>query len=238
MQRIRSALFVGFMVLLPLFVTVYLLQFSFNLIDRSVGGWVSRGLVNAGFALQEGEVIWFLGVPFHGRVPVIGVLLVILILLLIGGLARTIVGRHVFYLIEQLFGLIPIVRGVYNTVQQVSQAFVKEKSTFKQVVLVEYPRKGIFTVGFMTGDSQGDILDFTERDYINVFLPKSPNPTNGWMALVPREEVTFLQMSVEDGLKFVISGGVIPPPTGERVLTKQINGNEREGFRLDKRGTD
>ncbi len=236
MQRIRSALFVGFMVLLPLLVTVYLIQFIFNVIDRAVGGWVSRLLVQAGFALQEGQVIWFLGVPFQGRVPIIGVLLVIFILLLIGGLARTIVGRHVFYGIERLFGLIPVVRGVYHTVQQVSQAFVQEKSTFKQVVLVEYPRKGIFTMGFMTGDSQGDILRYSERDYINVFLPKSPNPTSGWMAIVPREEVTFLELSVEDGLKFIISGGVIPPPTGERKQTKQIN--EREGFHLDKRGTD
>jgi len=233
MQRIRSALFVGFMVLLPLFVTVYLLQFIFGVVDRTVGGLFSRFLVNAGFALQQGEVIWFLGVPFHGRIPIIGVLLVILILLLIGGLARTVVGRHVFFLIERLFGLIPIVRGIYNTVQQVSQAFVKEKSTFKQVVLVEYPRKGVFTVGFLTGETQGDILAFTERDYINVYLPKSPNPTNGWMAMVPRDEVKFLDMSVEAGLKFVISGGVVPPKVGERSETQKIADSKSEGNRLD-----
>lgn len=211
LQRIRTALFVGIMVLLPLFVTLYLLQLIFGLIDRFVGGWMTKLLLSTGLASQQGELIWFLGIPFHGRVPIIGFLLMVLVLLLIGGIARTVVGKHVFYLIERIFSLIPVARGVYSTVQQVSQAFVQEQSTFKQVVLVEYPRSGIYTVGFLTGESQGEILKFTGREYVNVFLPKSPNPTNGWMALVPRQEVTFLDMPVEDGLKFIISGGVVPP---------------------------
>jgi len=227
MHRVRSALFVGFMVLLPLFVTVYLIQLVFGIVDRLVGGWFTQLLVKAGLALQQGETIWFLGVPFHGRVPIIGILLVLLILLLIGGLARTVVGKHLFRGLERLFGFIPVARGIYNTVQQVSQAFVHERSTFKQVVLVEYPRKGIYTVGFLTGESQGGILQFAGKEYLNVFLPKSPNPTNGWMALVPRDEVTLLDIPVEDGLKFIISGGVVPPPVDVGVQRKPIaEGNE------------
>lgn len=234
LQRLRSALFVGFMVLLPLLVTVYLLQLILGMVDRLVGGWFTQLLLATGLATQQGGAVWFLGIPFHGRVPLIGIFLVLLILLLIGGLARTVVGRQVFYGIERLFGLIPVARGVYSTVQQVSQAFVHEQSTFKQVVLVEYPRKGLYTVGFLTGESQGNILQFTGRDYINVFLPKSPNPTNGWMALVPRDEVTFLDMPVEDGLKFVISGGVVAPP-GERTrFANELESGRNEG-RQDER---
>lgn len=211
LQRLRTSLFVGFMVLLPLLVTVYLLQLIFNLVDRVVGGWITQLLLSTGLATRQDELVWFLGIPFHGRVPILGVVMVLVILLLIGGIARTVVGKHVFYVIERLFGLIPVARGVYSTVQQVSQALVHEQSSFKQVVLVEYPRKGVYTVGFLTGESQGNILRFTGREYVNVFLPKSPNPTNGWMALVPRDEVTFLDLPIEDGLKFIISGGVVPP---------------------------
>lgn len=210
-QRVRTALFVGFMVLLPLFVTVYLLQLIFTVTDRVVGTWVTQLFLTTGLAAKQGDMVWFLGVPFHGRVPVLGLLLLVVILLLIGGIARTPVGRHVFFWIERFFSLIPVARGVYSTVQQVSQAFVHERSTFKQVVLVEYPRKGVYTVGFLTGDSQGGIMQFSGREYVNVFLPKSPNPTNGWLALVPRDEVKFLDVPIEDGLKFVISAGVVPP---------------------------
>ncbi len=222
LQRVRTALFVGFMVLLPLLVTVYLLQLIFNLVDRVVGGWMTQFLLSTGLAYRQEELIWFLGIPFQGRVPILGFVMVLVILLLIGGIARTVVGKHVFYMIERLFGLIPVARGVYSTVQQVSQALVHEQSSFKQVVLVEYPRKGVYTMGFLTGESQGEILDFTGREYVNVFLPKSPNPTNGWMALVPRNEVTFLDMPIEDGLKFIISGGVVPPRTPIQQLSEPI----------------
>ncbi|MCC0564513.1 MULTISPECIES: DUF502 domain-containing protein [Brevibacillus] len=211
MTAVWQRVFAGFMVLLPLFVTVYLLQLVFFMVDRAVGGWLTELMLTTGLASRQGELVWFLGVPFHGHIPVIGVLLLLLILLLIGGIARTPVGRHVFSMVERLFGFIPVARGVYSTVQQVSQALVHERSSFKQVVLVEYPRKGVYTVGFLTGESQGGALEFTGKEYVNVFLPKSPNPTNGWLALVPRSEVTFLDMSIEDGLKFVISGGVVPP---------------------------
>lgn len=203
--------FAGFIVLLPLIVTVYLLQFVFFTADTAVGRWLTELLLTTGLASREGEVVWFLGVPFHDHIPVIGVILLILILLLIGGIARTPAGRFLFAKIERLFGFIPVARGIYSTVQQVSQALVHERTSFKQVVLVEYPRPGVYTVGFLTGESQGGVLRFTGEEYVNVFLPKSPNPTNGWMAMVPRREVTFLDMSIEDGLKFVISGGVVPP---------------------------
>ncbi|MGC5328545.1 DUF502 domain-containing protein [Brevibacillus sp. SYSU BS000544] len=218
-KQLRQALLVGFLVILPLLVTVYLIQLIFGLADRFVGYWFTELLLATGIAKHQGEAIVFLGIPFTGRVPLIGLLLVVFILLLIGGLAKTVVGRHVFRGIERFFGFIPVARGVYNTVQQVTHAFVHEQTTFKQVVLVEYPRKGIYTVGFITGESQGTIQTMEGRDYVNVFLPKSPNPTNGWLALVPREEVQYLDLPIEDGLKFVISGGVVPPTTKIEQLT-------------------
>ncbi len=207
--------------MLPLLVTVYLVRLMFLLIDRTMGGWITQLLVATGFATRQEGLIRFLGISFHERVPIVGVLMLLLLLLLAGCLAKTPAGRYLFRGIGQLAGKIPLVRGIYSTVQQVSQSFLGDRSSFKQVVLVEYPSKGIYTVGFLTGDSQGDILSFTGREYINVFLPKSPNPTNGWLALVPRDEVTFLNIPVEEGLTFVISGGVVPPHTFSPPLVEK-----------------
>jgi uncharacterized membrane protein len=210
-QQLRSSLFGGMMVILPLLVTVYLIQLVFGIIDRAAGGWLTRFLLSIGWAYQQDGHIWFLGLPFHDRVPLLGLLLVVVILLLFGGLARTVVGRFVLGGIERFVSFIPVARGIYSTVQQVSQAFVHGSSTFKQVVLVEYPREGLYTVGFVTGESQGETLAFTGRTYVNVFLPKSPNPTNGWLVLVPKDDVIYLDIPVEEGLKFVVSAGVVSP---------------------------
>lgn len=210
-KRLRQALLLGFLGILPLVVTVYLIQFIVGLADRLAGNWFTQLMISAGLAYQQKGTIFFLGIPFHHRIPLVGFFLLLIILLLIGGLAQTAMGRHLFRGLDRLFGLIPVARGVYMTVQQVTHAFMHEKSTFKQVVLVEYPRKGVYTVGFVTGESQGSIQMNDGREYVNVFLPKSPNPTNGWLALVPREEVQYLDLPIEEGLTFVISGGVVPP---------------------------
>ncbi|WP_255298444.1 DUF502 domain-containing protein [Brevibacillus dissolubilis] len=227
--RMRSALFVGFMVLLPLFVTVYLISLVFGIVDRFVGRWFTELLISTGLATEHHGLVWFIGIPFHGRVPVVGILLVVIILLLIGGLARTTVGRYVFTGVERVFTFIPVARGVYSTVQQVSQAFVHENTTFKQVVLIEYPRKGMYAVGFITGDSQGDMLADQDKEFVNIFLPKSPNPTNGWTTIVSRDEVRFLDMPVEEGLRFIISGGVVPPK--QKALIETEGHHEKRGLK-------
>lgn len=217
LKQLRQAMFLGFLVILPLFVTVYLIQLVLGLADRLIGNWLTQLFVSLEWASQKGATIFFMGFPFHHRIPLIGLLFLLLLLLFVGGLARTVMGQHLFRGLDQLIGLIPVARGIYLTVQQVTHAFVHEKSTFKEVVLVEYPRKGVFTVGFITGESQGSIQMIGNQEFVNVFLPKSPNPTNGWLALVPREEVQYLDLPIEEGLRFVISGGVVPPKAKQHL---------------------
>ena len=139
-------------------------------------------------------------------------LIIIVMVSLVGVAARIIVLRKIFGFGEKLFIGVPMIGKVYNATKQISRAFLgRGKSVFKKVVLVEYPRKGVWSIGFMTRDMSGEIERKTSHKLISVFVPTTPNPTSGIYLLVPIEEATFLEMSVEDGFKLVISGGTVIP---------------------------
>jgi uncharacterized membrane protein len=127
-------------------------------------------------------------------------------------MAKSLFGRQVILFTERIFSRIPIARGIYSTVKQITNAFGHDPSSFKRVVMVEYPRKGLYTLGFYTGESNGEIQGRAGKKVLNIFLPTTPNPTSGWLVLIPEEDVIFLDTSVEDGLKYIISGGVVVPP--------------------------
>jgi uncharacterized membrane protein len=209
---IRNYLVMGFIVLLPAIATLYVLQFLFSFIDRILGNFFTGLLVTVGLleALPNGK-IEFLGMQLEDRIPGIGFILMILILIGVGYATKGLAGKEAIRITEKTFKKIPVARSVYSTVQQVTTAFIQDRSSFKKVVLVEYPRKGLFTMGFLTGESQGEIQDKTNKECVNVFLPTTPNPTSGWLVLVPKEDVILLDMTVEQGLKYIISGGVVVP---------------------------
>lgn len=140
-------------------------------------------------------------------------LIVIVTIMVIGWGAKILFIKRIFALGEKLFLKLPIMGKVYNAVKQISSAFLgKRKTAFKQVVIIEYPRKGLYSIGFATGITKGEIKEAMELDGVNVFVPTSPNPTSGMFIVVPREDVYFLKMSVEEGMKLVISGGSVSPP--------------------------
>ncbi|WP_088102512.1 DUF502 domain-containing protein [Halalkalibacter urbisdiaboli] len=219
-KRIQKNIIAGIIFLLPAIITIYVIQFLFTLIDAFLGSFITNVLKGMNVITFDDGRMFFLGVytPFSERLLGIGFVLTILLVTWVGAMRIQGKGERVFNSIDRAFRRVPIANSIYTSVEQVIHAFAQERTSFKNVVLVEYPRKGLYTVGFQTGESKGEVQRVTSKDCINVFLPTTPNPTSGWLVLVPRDEVIILNMSVEQGLKFIISGGVVVPPDRKSKL--------------------
>ncbi len=199
MARLRTYLLTGIVVTAPIGITVYLAVLFVNFVDGRM-----RGLVPAQY-----DPIRYL--PFD--IPGLGVLALLLLLLVVGFLAAGLIGRIVFRMGERLIGRVPVVRSVYGALKQIFETvFADSSSSFREVVLVEYPRRGLWAVGFITGRTRGEVRERLETDMVNVFLPTTPNPTSGFLLFVPLSDVVRLDMSVEEGIKMVISAGIVTPP--------------------------
>jgi uncharacterized membrane protein len=199
--RLRGYFFAGILVLAPISITAYIAWLLISFIDNNV------------FALIPPVYNPETYLPFS--IPGIGVILMFVGVTLVGALTAGYVGRVVLRLSEGILNRMPIVRGVYGTVKQIVETVVSSKSAaFREVVLVEYPRKGCWTIGFLTGRTIDQIGEAAGARLLNVFVPATPNPTSGFLLFVPENEVRRLSMSVEEGIKLVISVGIVPPPPG------------------------
>ena len=122
---------------------------------------------------------------------------------------------------ERLLSRMPVVRSVYGTLKQIFETVLAQSSrSFREVVLIEYPRRGIGAIGFVTGPTRGEIQDQADEELVNVFLPTTPNPTSGFLLFVPRKDLIHLDMSIEDGIKMVISGGIVTPSEELQILQR------------------
>lgn len=197
MSRLRRYLFAGLLVWLPLGVTVLVIRLLVNAMDRVL------------VVLPEGyHPDQLLG--FH--IPGLGLVLSVVIVLVTGVVAANLFGRRLVAAWESLLARIPLVRTVYNGVKQVAETVFSERGTsFRKVLLVEYPRPGMWTIAFHTGSFVGEVQDKTSREVVNIFIPTTPNPTSGFFLMVPRDEVIELDMSVDEGIKMIMSMGVIVP---------------------------
>ncbi|QOY36182.1 DUF502 domain-containing protein [Anaerobacillus isosaccharinicus] len=222
-KTFQKNIIAGFITLLPAIVTIYIIQLLFSIIDRFLGQFLSDVLKALRIIRIDEGTIYFLGVytPFSERIIGIGFILTVVIISVIGSYRRKGKKQHVFDRVDHFFRKIPVANYIYSSVEQMINAFTQERSSFKKVVMIEYPRKGVYTLGFLTGESKGEVQRRTNKNCINVFLPTTPNPTSGWLVLVPEEDVTILDMSVEQGLKFIISGGVVVPPDRADMLLKE-----------------
>ncbi|MBW6463418.1 MAG: DUF502 domain-containing protein [Firmicutes bacterium] len=156
---------------------------------------------------------------FNYRVPGIGFAAGILLILLIGFIASNIIGSRLINFSDSLLQRLPLAKGIYTSAKQIIDAFtVQGKNAFQKVVLIEYPRKGLFVLGFVTGSSKGEIQEKTHGETLNIFIPTTPNPTSGMLILAPRHEVIELDMTVEQGMKVIISGGLFSP-TGDSKIS-------------------
>ncbi len=205
-RHLRQKLLTGLFVLLPLIITVWLLTTLFRLVDGTITPWVERALLLTG--------IETFARPFFGRVmiPIIGVGITLGIIYLAGVLSTNVFGARILDGFDRLMLRIPGVRAVYGGSRQLMEAFSpKGKRSFSEVVLVEYPRKGSYTLGFVTRDAMPDLVPGEPETMSAVFLPTTPNPTSGWIVLVPRRELIRVPLSVEEGVKLVVSGGIVVP---------------------------
>ncbi len=235
-KSFQKNIIVGFITLLPAIVTLYVVQLLFSVIDRFLGQFLTDVLKALRILKIDEGSIYFLGVytPFSERILGIGFILTIVIIAVIGSMRRKGKNQYLFDNVDHFFRKIPLANYIYSSVEQMINAFTQERSSFKKVVMIEYPRKGVYTLGFLTGESKGEVQRRTQKDCINVFLPTTPNPTSGWLVLVPQEDVTELNMTVEQGLKFIISGGVVVPPDKAallidecgKIVEKNISSNE------------
>ncbi len=191
-KRLRNYFFAGLAVLIPSVGSLYVFWLIFNFLE----GMLSSLITNI----------------YGSPLPGVGFIITILFILLVGYLTSNFLGRKILGLMDYIFFRIPVLRNVYSSFKQIVDSFMKQnKTAFKEVVMIEYPRKGIYVLGFLTGESRGEVQDSTHTKTLNVFVPTSPNPTSGMLVLVPSQEVTLLKMSVEEGLKLIISGGVFSP---------------------------
>ena len=186
---LRNYFIAGVVVLIPIGFTLYLskvlIGISSNLIPKNI---------NPNHYL-----------PFD--IPGIEILISLLLITLVGGLSLSFFGRRILKLIDDLFKRIPFLRTVYSAIVQMTETFSKKDDNKKSVVLIEYPRKGVWAVGFATKENTGEMADKTNKKLINVFVPTTPNPTSGFLLMFPIEDVIYLNMSFEEASKFIVSAG-------------------------------
>lgn len=203
MRRIKRFFLTGLIVTLPAVVTLYILWTTFNFLDRLAGNTINT----------------LLGRQFPG----LGLAVMLLVVIGAGFLATNIIGRYLINLWDEVMCRIPLVNSIYRTLKQMVESFWHDdKKTFKKLVMIEYPRRGIYSLGFLTGKSAAEINMRAAGDMVNVFIPTTPNPTSGFLLLVPVEDVIVLDMSVEDGVKYIISAGMVGP-AGRQYL-REDNG--------------
>ena len=200
MKWLKRYFITGLLVVVPLYITVYV----FLLLARALDGM----FYILPLSLRPQSII-----PFH--IPGIGIIFAIAVILLVGLLTQNLVGRKLLQAGERILARIPFLRMVYNATKQFMETFFsKEHQGFSKVVMVEYPRKGVYTLGFLTGRTKGEVMEKTEGNTVSVFLPTTPNPTSGFYAIVHEKEVITIEMSVEDAFKIIMTGGIVFPDNG------------------------
>ena len=207
MATLRKYIIAGLLVWLPFAATIVIVKFLIDLMDKTVlllpPEWKPANLIGL-------------------SIPGFGVIISLSILLLTGMLAANLFGRRFVEMWERILNRIPLVRSIYSSVKQISSTiFDPSGKSFRKVVLLEYPRKGLWSIGFLTNDSMGDELCSVDDTLVSVFIPTTPNPTSGFIIMTRKDEITELNMNVEEAFKFVISMGVIIPDNGTLEELKQ-----------------
>jgi uncharacterized membrane protein len=206
--RLRTYFLAGLLALIPLVVTVGILSWLFNVLDGVLGTYIYE----------------WLGRPMPG----LGVVATLLVVFAIGVVATNFAGRRVLAVMDVALQRIPLVRTIYSTAKQMSVSILQGGHEFQHVVLVEYPRRGLYQIGFVTGMIEGPLQEeLTARvgeRVLNVFVPATPNPMSGYLVMLPERDIHYLPMSVQDGLKLVISGGLATPAQRREGLARRGQG--------------
>jgi len=193
--KLRNYFFTGVVILIPIGFTLYLAKVLISLSTKLIPAEINPNTY------------------LHFSIPGLEIFLTIIFITIIGGLSLSFIGKKFLQIIDDLFKRIPILRTIYSAVVQMTETFTEDKSNKKSVVLIEYPRKGTWAVGFATRDNTGEIKNKTNRELVNVFVPTTPNPTSGFLLMFPKEDIIYLDISFEEASKFIVSAGTSNPKT-------------------------
>jgi uncharacterized membrane protein len=210
-RRIRNVFITGLLITLPIALTWFILQFLLNNFD-ALSPVFTNILIQLGAPIPEGY-----------RIPFLGLVVTLLIVLIVGWLTTNFFGKKVFQIGELLIEKIPFVRRIYKGSKQVVSSIAEaDTSAFRKVVLLEFPRRGLLAIGFVTGESRGEVQELTRENMLNVFVPTMPNTTSGFLLFSPLEELTEVSMTIEEGIKYVVSGGLVTPPVLKIIEAKGL----------------
>ena len=192
-SKLRNAFIAGIVVLVPIGFTLYLTLFLIKISSKLIPTEINPNNY----------------LPFS--IPGLEILLSVIFITIVGGISLSFFGKKVLSLINDLFKRIPILRTIYSAIGQMTESFTNKSDNKKSVVLVEYPKKGSWAVGFATKENKGEISKKTNKDLINIFVPTTPNPTSGFLLMFPKDEVIYLDMTFEEASKFIVSAGTSDP---------------------------
>ena len=188
-NRLRNYFIAGIVAIRPIGITLYLTMFIIEVSSKLIPKEINPNNY----------------LPFS--IPGLEIILSIIIITFIGGLSVSFIGKKILQLINDLFKKIPFLRTIYSAINQMTESFTNKDKGKKSVVLVEYPRKGSWAVGFATKDNEGEISKKTNSELVNVFVPTTPNPTSGFLLMFPKKEIIYLDMTFEEASKFIVSAG-------------------------------
>lgn len=197
--RLRRYLLTGIVVTAPISLTIYLTYIFLTFVDNHVNRIIPHELYKG----------------FHGEtaIPGLGLVIALVFFVIVGWFATNILGRIIIRFYEYIVDRMPVIRTVYGAIKQIFETVMASQSqAFRDAVMLEYPRKGVWSIGFVTGVTEGEVQRITEEETVNVFVPTTPNPTSGYLLFVPKKELTYLDMTVEEAVKLVVSAGIITPP--------------------------
>ena len=192
-SKLRNAFIAGIVVLVPIGFTLYLTLFLIKISSKLIPNEINPNNY----------------LPFS--IPGLEILLSVIFITIVGGISLSFFGKKILSLINDLFKRIPILRTIYSAIGQMTESFTNKSDNKKSVVLIEYPKKGSWAVGFATKENKGEISKKTNKELINVFVPTTPNPTSGFLLMFPKDEVIFLDMTFEEASKFNVSAGTSDP---------------------------
>ena len=197
-KRLRNYFFAGLLVTAPISITLYAAWAILDFIDNFISGLIPAPYNPLTY--------------FPVSVPGFGIAILITVVTLIGFLTANFLGRIFIKWSEQIVDRMPVVRSIYSALKQIFETVLSDKTkSFREVVLLEYPRRDMWTLGFVIGKTYGEVQEKTKSEMLNIYIPTTPNPTSGYLVFLDRNEIITLDMTVEDALKMVISGGIVTP---------------------------
>jgi uncharacterized membrane protein len=210
LRSLRNAFITGVLVILPLGVTIIVINF---LLDRI-------GTPASNFFFWYLDPVWRDMPAVQFGLEVLSILVVLLLITLLGYGSKLFIGRLCLHSFERLLDRVPFINTVYRTAKQIVDTFShQQKAVFQEVVLIEYPRKDCYVIGFLTSEAKGEPQAVTGEAIVNIFVPTTPNPTSGFLLMLPKTDITPLNMSIADGMKLIISGGAVVPNDGAVAVT-------------------